>query len=89
VTARAVDLPDVIEVDVSTITELNGSIHVSDLPHSDKYEITEAPEEVLAMVQPPRREVEEVEAVPEEAEAAAEATEAAEAAPSAEQQESS
>src|SRR6266849_3734296 len=39
VTARAADLPDVIEVDVSAITELHGSIHVSDLPPSPTYTI--------------------------------------------------
>jgi large subunit ribosomal protein L25 len=59
ITARAADLPDAIEVDVSTITELNGAIHVSDLPPSPLYTINDAPEEVLAMVQPPKREVEE------------------------------
>ena len=34
VTARAADLPDVVEVDVSAIRELHGAIHVSDLPPS-------------------------------------------------------
>jgi large subunit ribosomal protein L25 len=77
VTARAADLPDAIEVDVSSITELNGAIHVSDLTQSDRYQIVESPDEVLAIVQPPKREVEEeVEVAPEEAEAAAEPTEA-------------
>jgi hypothetical protein len=79
VTARAVDLPDAIEIDVSVITELNGAIHVSDLPQSASYTVIDAPEEVLAMVQPPKREVEEVEA---EAEAEAEAEKAVEAAES-------
>jgi len=74
VTARAEDLPDAIEVDVSAITELHGAIHVSDLPTSPTYTINDAPEEVLAMVQPPKREVEELEP---EAEEAAEGAEAA------------
>jgi large subunit ribosomal protein L25 len=90
VTARAADLPDAIEVDVSSITELNGAIHVGDLPASPTYTILDPPEEVLAMVSPPKaEEVEEVEAVeaPEGAEAAAEAPAAEPAAES--EQESS
>jgi large subunit ribosomal protein L25 len=71
ITARAADLPDVIEVDVSSITELHGAIHVSDLPTSGSYTITDPPEEVLALVLAPKREAEEVEAEA-EAEAAAE-----------------
>jgi large subunit ribosomal protein L25 len=67
VTARAADLPDVIEVDVSSITELDGAIHVGDLPPSRTYTITDAPEEVLAMVQPPKVEAAELEAAAEEA----------------------
>ena len=74
VTARAADLPDVIEVDVSTIRELHGAIHVSDLPPSAAYRIVDPPEEVLAIVLPPKVEVEELEAAAEEA--AAEAAEA-------------
>ncbi len=63
ITARAGDLPDAIEVDVSSITELGGAIHVGDLPTSATYTINDAPEEVLAMVEAPKREVEaEVEA---------------------------
>jgi large subunit ribosomal protein L25 len=68
VTARASDLPELIEVDLSSITELNGAIHVSDLPESSSYTVVDAPEDVLAMVQPPRVEVEPTE----EAEAGAE-----------------
>lgn len=64
VTARAVDLPEAIEVDLSSIVELNDAIHVSDLPASATYTVIDAPEEVLAMVEPPR-----VEPEPEEAEA--------------------
>jgi large subunit ribosomal protein L25 len=77
VSARAVDLPDAVEVDVSSITELHGAIHISDLPESPIYKILDAPEEVLAMVEPPKVEVEEVEAAAEEEQEAA-AAEAAE-----------
>ena len=73
VTARAADLPDALEVDVSAITELHGLIKVADLPPSSTYQIVDSPDEVLAIVQPPKIEVEEVEAVAEEAEAEAEA----------------
>ena len=72
--ARAGDLPDVIEVDVSAITELHGAIHISDLPASATYQYLDPPEEVLAMVQPPKGEAEEAEAA---AEAASEAEGAA------------
>jgi len=81
ITARAGDLPDVIEVDISGLDELNAAIHVSDLPPSSRYKIVDAPEEVLAMVQPPKGEAEEVveavEAAGEEAEGAASTGEAA------------
>lgn len=70
VTARAADLPDSIEVDISTITELHGAIHVRDLPESPTFKVLDAPEDVLAIVNPPAV-IEEVEAAPaEEAEAA-------------------
>jgi large subunit ribosomal protein L25 len=62
VAARAVDLPEAIEVDLSAIEELHGAIHVSDLPESSSYKFLDPPEDVLAMVQPPKVEVEEVEA---------------------------
>ena len=75
VAARAADLPDVIEVDVSAIRDLHGAIHVSDLPVVARYKVTDPPEEVLAIVLPPKVEVE---AVPEEVAAPAEG----EAAPS-------
>ena len=82
VTARAGDLPDVVEIDVSAITELHGAIHVSDLPSSSTYVVIDAADEVLAIVLPPKREVEEEveEAVAEEAAAEAEGA-AAEAEP--------
>ena len=82
ITARAGDLPDVIEIDISSLDELNAAIHVSDLPPSTRYRIIDGPEEVLAMVQPPKVEVEEVaeavEAAAEEAEGAAPGAEASE-----------
>lgn len=79
ITARAGDLPDVVEVDVSSITELHGAIHVADLPASDTYSIADPSDEVLAIVLPPKREVEEEVAAAAE-EAAAEAQAGAEAA---------
>jgi large subunit ribosomal protein L25 len=79
ITARAGDLPDSIEVDVSSIVELHGAIHVSDLPQNSAYRVIDAPEEVLAMVVPPKREAEEVEEeVAEEAAAAGDQGAAAE-----------
>ena len=72
VTARAVDLPESVEVDVSSLVELHSAVHVSDLAASSKYAITDPPEEVLAIVLPPKVEVEELEAEAEEAAAAAE-----------------
>jgi large subunit ribosomal protein L25 len=82
ITARAGDLPDVIEVDISGLDELNAAIHVSDLPPSTRYKIVDPPEEVLAMVQPPKVEAEEVveavEAAAEEAEGAGPTAEAGE-----------
>jgi large subunit ribosomal protein L25 len=67
ITARAGDLPDAVEVDVSAITELHGAIHISDLPISSSYRVIDPADEVLAMVVPPRRAAEEQ---PEEAAAA-------------------
>jgi large subunit ribosomal protein L25 len=71
VEARAADLPDAIEVDVGAITDLHGAIHVGDLPVSGSYRVIEPPEEVLAIVLPPKREVEEVEGAEEGAAQAA------------------
>jgi large subunit ribosomal protein L25 len=79
VTARAADLPDVVEIDVSSITELHGAIHVGDLPASSTYSVVDPADEVLAIVLPPKREVEEEVAAAAE-EAAAEAEAAAETA---------
>ncbi len=70
--ARAKDLPESIEVDLGVITELHGAILVSDLPESSTYQYLDPPEEVLAMVQPPK--AAEEEEVAEGAEAPAEGT---------------
>jgi large subunit ribosomal protein L25 len=72
VTARAADLPDAVEVDVSSITELHGAIHISDLPASSTYQVVDPGDEVLAIVLPPKREVQEVVEEAAEAQAAAE-----------------
>ena len=60
---------------MSTITELHGAIHISDLPQMAAYKLIDPPEEVLAIVLPPKVEAEEIEAAAEEA-AAPEAAEA-------------
>jgi large subunit ribosomal protein L25 len=85
ITARAADLPDSIEIDVSGLDELHAAIHVSDLPPTDRYKVLDPPEEVLALVVPPKVEAEEVvEAVEAaEAEVATAAEEATQAEPSA------
>jgi large subunit ribosomal protein L25 len=69
VTARAAELPEAIDVDLSSLTELHSAIHVSDLPEAATYKIVDSPENVLALVGAPAVEVEEVEPT---AEAAAE-----------------
>jgi large subunit ribosomal protein L25 len=71
--ARAADLPDVIEVDLTVLEELHASIKVADLREDSKYRVLDAPEEVLAVVLPPKVEVEELEAAEAAAEEAAEA----------------
>ena len=79
VEARAADLPDMIEVDLTPLEEMHSSIRVGDLPPSSAYRVLDPPEEALAVVLPPKVEVEEVEEEAEaaEAEAAGEAPEAA------------
>jgi large subunit ribosomal protein L25 len=82
VTARASELPESIEVDLSTITELHGAIHVSDLPESATYKVIDAPDDVLAMVEAPKEEAAALEAGAEQpAEAPAAAEREAEAEP--------
>ena len=72
VEARAADLPDVIEVDVSGLVELHAAIHVGDLPPTGSCRVLDPPDEVIAVVLPPKVELEEVVAAAEaEAEAAA------------------
>jgi large subunit ribosomal protein L25 len=79
--ARAVDLPDVIEVDVTPLEELHASIKVADLPPNPRYRVQDPPDEVLAVVLPPKialeLEAEAVAAAEAEAEARAEEAEAA------------
>lgn len=82
VTARAADLPEAIEVDLSGIRELHGSIKVADLPEAPTYKVIDPPDEVLAIVLPPKEEVEAVEPTAEAPEAAE--TPAAEAPPESE-----
>jgi large subunit ribosomal protein L25 len=73
VTARAADLPEFIEVDLSGITELHGSIKVGDLPDSAVYKVIDSADEVLAMVEAPKEEVEGLEPSAEAAEEGAQA----------------
>jgi len=79
VTARARDLPESIEVDLSSLVELNDAIHLSDLSVAESIKLVDPPEEVLAIVLPPKVEVEEVEEAAEEEAAAAEGEAEAEA----------
>jgi large subunit ribosomal protein L25 len=83
--ARASEIPDFIEVDISVLAEMNSAIHVSDLNPPTGVRLLDPPEEIVAAVQPPKVEVEELEAAEEAAEAQAEVgTESAEAAADAE-----
>lgn len=62
------DLPHNIEVDISSLTDFESSIHVTDLKIPTGVEIKDEPEEVVASVEPPRSEEEmaELEEAPEE-----------------------
>ena len=82
VEARAADLPDIIEVDVTPLAEIHASIKVSDLGESPTYRVLDPPEEVLAVVVAPKIALELEE---EAAEAEAAAAEEAEGQPSDEQ----
>ena len=85
VEARAVDLPDLIEVDVTPLQDLHASIKVADLREDPKYRILDPADEVLAVVLPPKIALElEAEAAEAEA-AAAEVAEVAGEAPTEEQ----
>jgi large subunit ribosomal protein L25 len=81
--ALPADIPHEIQVDVSSLTDLDAAIHVRDLPHDEKVAILNDPDELVARVVPPR--VEEEEVVPAE-EAAQEEAEAAQAVPETEEQ---
>lgn len=59
------DLVDHIKVDISVLTEFEQNIKVSDLKAPQGIEILDDPEEVVALVQPPRSD-EELEALEEE-----------------------
>jgi large subunit ribosomal protein L25 len=78
VRALPTDIPAAIEIDVSGLTELEQSLHVGQLPRSERYEILADPEVVVVKVAAPRLAAEAEEApVEEEVETAIE--EAAEA----------
>ena len=72
VEALPTDLPDVIEVDISTLTEVGMSIHAKDLKFDrSKVTVELGDDEVIATIQEPAKE-EVVEVAPAEGEAAAE-----------------
>ncbi len=48
------DLPHALQVDISVLQEFNDSIHVRDIPISDKVTVLTAGEEVVATVKAPR-----------------------------------
>jgi large subunit ribosomal protein L25 len=73
------DLPSLIEVDVSNLTELESSIHVRDLTLPPNVEVVTDIEQVVAKVAAPRVAEKEEEAAVEGEEAAAPAAEGAEA----------
>lgn len=52
------DLPHEIEVDLSVLVDFEATIHVSDIKVSDKVEIKDDPEELIASIEPPRSEEE-------------------------------
>lgn len=60
------DLPRDIKVDISVLTDFEKAIHVSDLSVPKGVELFHEPEEVVALVQPPRSE-QELESLSEEA----------------------
>jgi large subunit ribosomal protein L25 len=74
------DIPDFIEVDISQIVELEQGIHFSELKISDKIEILNPPDEMVARVVVPR-EIKVEEEAPAAAAAAATPDAAAAAAP--------
>lgn len=58
------DIPDVIEVDLSVLKEIDQSVHFGDLKISDKVEILNPHDEIIVKVITPREIVEEVEEKP-------------------------
>ncbi len=52
------DLPQEIEIDVGVLSDFEKSIHVADIKVSEKIEIKDDPEELVAKVEPPRSEEE-------------------------------
>jgi large subunit ribosomal protein L25 len=52
------DLPHEIEVDLSVLSDFEATIHVSDIKVSDKVEVKDEAEELIASVEPPRTEEE-------------------------------
>jgi large subunit ribosomal protein L25 len=72
VKALAKDLPEAIEVELSSLAELHAAIHVGDLKPPSGVELLDPAEEVLAVVLPPKvKEEIEAEAAAAEAETAA------------------
>jgi large subunit ribosomal protein L25 len=73
------DIPDVIEVDLSALKEIDDAIHYGDLKVSDKIEVLNPPEETIAKAIAPRvQSAESEEAAPAAPAAAAPAAPAAE-----------
>lgn len=62
--ALPTDIPPAIEVDVSGLTELEQSLHVGQLPKSERYEILADPDVVIVKVAAPRLAAEEAEERP-------------------------
>jgi len=54
------DLPEAIEVDVSSLEELGSAIYLKDIPAIDKVEFLSDPEELIAVASAIKEEVEEV-----------------------------
>lgn len=74
VRALPMDLPSLIEVDMSVLDEIGKSIHVSDLVIPENVTLLTSPDEMVAKVVEMQLEPEEVEEAPEEAEEAARET---------------
>ncbi|MDQ3929022.1 MAG: 50S ribosomal protein L25, partial [Chloroflexota bacterium] len=76
VRALPMDLPSLIEVDLSALDEIGKSLHVSDLTIPGNVHLLTSPEEMVVRVAELQLEPEEVEEAPEEAEEGARETEA-------------